>query len=391
MNDWIRLVEKAVKKLNTPFYLFDERKIYDSISFLKTVENSSVKHWFSFKTTPIKKFIETTTGAGFGIEVVSEYELLAALNCNIPPEKILINGVNKHIWLNQCTIKNLNVNFDSVTEVHTLIKKGKELNWEMGLRFHPSIELDPDENQYSTQFGMSSEEIKKALRIFSENNVSLKTIHFHIGTQVIDDKKFENTINETIILCKKLNLEPINFDCGGGFPFEYKEKLNSFSLINISKFIDKIKDELNSVKNVWFENGRIISAGSAVLVTKINDIKFRDGMRFLICDGGRTNNALVSDWEKHNYMIFPKRESDNSILSTVCGPTCMSYDHFIRENLPSSIQIGDFFIWMDAGAYHIPWETRFSGGLASVIWYRDDQFEIIRNKENFESWWSIWI
>ena len=34
--------------------------------------------------------------------------------------------------------------------------------------------------------------------------------------------------------------------------------------------------------------------------------------------------------------------------------------------LPDTISPGDFIVWLDAGAYHLPWETRFSHGLCAV-------------------------
>ena len=53
------------------------------------------------------------------------------------------------------------------------------------------------------------------------------------------------------------------------------------------------------LQSIWLENGRFISAGSGILVVKILDAKERRGLRQLICDGGRTMNALTSLWEQH--------------------------------------------------------------------------------------------
>ena len=33
-------------------------------------------------------------------------------------------------------------------------------------------------------------------------------------------------------------------------------------------------------------------------------------VRYLICDGGRTNHALVSDWETHRLEVFPDRQGE---------------------------------------------------------------------------------
>jgi hypothetical protein len=49
-------------------------------------------------------------------------------------------------------------------------------------------------------------------------------------------------------------------------------------------------------------------------------------------------------------------------------------------------------IWLNAGAYHIPLETRFSFGLAPLVWFdENDELEVIRERETPEQWWSQWI
>jgi hypothetical protein len=53
--------------------------------------------------------------------------------------------------------------------------------------------------------------------------------------------------------------------------------------------------------------------------------------------------------------------------------------------------MGDYIIWMNAGAYHIPWETRFSHGLANVIWCDNKgNMSLKRKMESFAKWWSNW-
>jgi hypothetical protein len=59
--------------------------------------------------------------------------------------------------------------------------------------------------------------------------------------------------------------------------------------------------------------------------------------------------------------------------------------------LPNDIKIGDRLVWLNAGAYHIPWETRFSYGLAAVIWCDEaGQLSLAREAEDFQSWWGQW-
>jgi hypothetical protein len=45
---------------------------------------------------------------------------------------------------------------------------------------------------------------------------------------------------------------------------------------------------------------------------------------------------------------------------------------------------------MDAGAYHLPWETRFSHGLATVLWHDGKSVKTVRPREKFADWWGQW-
>jgi hypothetical protein len=68
----------------------------------------------------------------------------------------------------------------------------------------------------------------------------------------------------------------------------------------------------------------------------------------------------------------------------------MAFDQLADRALPGRLQVGDHLVWMDAGAYHIPWETRFSHGWAAVLWHEDGRLSEARPAERFEDWWGQW-
>jgi hypothetical protein len=68
----------------------------------------------------------------------------------------------------------------------------------------------------------------------------------------------------------------------------------------------------------------------------------------------------------------------------------MAFDQLGRRPLPTGIRAGDHLAWLEAGAYHIPWETHFSHGLAAVLWHEGGKFSVARQAETFEEWWGRW-
>ena len=146
-----------------------------------------------------------------------------------------------------------------------------------------------------------------------------------------------------------------------------------------------------ALEEIWLENGRFLTEGSAVLAIRVVEVKERPDSRYLICDGGRTNHALAADAYPHP-LVHPLDRTGRRRPTTVCGPTCMTDDHLGRWDLPDDINVGDVLIWTDAGAYHLPWETRFSHGLCAVAWYdEEDRMTIARERELPWEWAGRWL
>jgi hypothetical protein len=69
----------------------------------------------------------------------------------------------------------------------------------------------------------------------------------------------------------------------------------------------------------------------------------------------------------------------------------MAWDWIIRAPVADDVSAGDCIVWLNAGAYHVPWESRFSHGLSQVIWCDErGTLSVAREGEDFEHWWGTW-
>jgi diaminopimelate decarboxylase len=407
---WKRLVREALSlSVPTPFFIFSSQPVAERISeinaaltnagFQSAIENRQSKiafrHWLSCKTQPVAPLLRWWRAQGRGIEVVSEFELRAALAAGFAPEHILVNGPAKHHWLPQFDGRKLSVNFDSPAELAALLPHAKKLNWRLGVRILTGEEFDPENPQLPTQFGFAPAEAVVALKKLLRAKARVETMHFHLRTNVSSVTIYERAIAEVAEICRAAKFSPLHLDVGGGVPVRQvlsrggKIYDGEFGLRSFAQMLRQAVKLFPGLREIWLENGRFVSAGSGVLVVKILDVKERRGLRQLICDGGRTLNALTSLWEQHALLTVPKR-SGAETLTAVYGPTCMAFDQLARIPLPRSLRAGDQLIWLDAGAYHLPWETRFSHGHAAVCWHDETGLRRVREKQSFETWWSQW-
>lgn len=393
---WRELIRPQLGGQPTPFYLFAAQPIQQALAELEgRFRHLPLRHWLSCKTQPLRPLLQWWRDQGRPIEVVSEFELQAALHEGFPPERILVNGPAKHHWLPRHALCGLRVNLDSLAEALVLAPLGKRLSWTLGVRLNTTEEYDPETPQYPTQFGMTIEETTEALRILKRSNVLPEIVHFHLRTNVASAAVYERVLTKTAEICRAARWAPRFVDCGGGFPPPHvltrdgQAVAAGFDLSDMVGVFERAPKLFPQMEELWLENGRWLTARSGVLVVKILDVKERRGMRTLICDGGRTTNALVSTWESHELLSLPQRRGP-LCLTTVNGPTCMAFDQLARRPLPRSLRPGDHLIWLEAGAYHLSWETRFSHGLATVLWHDGQQTLPIRQRESFKDWWSQW-
>ena len=408
---WQRLVREALALATpTPFYICSARPIAERVAELdkalayagfdtggtRRPGKMSCRHWLSCKTQPVAPLLRWWRGQGRPIEVVSEFELRAALAEGFAPPEMLINGPAKHHWLLRHELPGLAVNFDSPAELAALLPLARKLDWRCGVRLNTSEEFDIENPQFPTQFGFTADEAVAALRKLTRARVRVETVSFHLRSNLPSALVYQRALAEVAEVCRTAKFTPQILDLGGGLPARQvltpggKVLDGEFGLRAVADVLRQAAREFPGHRELWLENGRFLSASSGVLVVKILDAKERRGQRQLICDGGRTLHALTSLWEQHRILPVLERAGAEA-PTTVYGPTCMAFDRLGRISLPRSLGPGDQLVWLEAGAYQIPWETRFSHGHAAVLWHDESGLQPARERQSFEQFWGQWV
>ncbi len=382
---WRSGVREALDRgATTPFYLFDPQPMAAVMARMEALNlGRPAVHWYSTKTQPLAASLDWWRRQGRPAEVVSERELRLVREVGYDVENTLINGPAKHRWLPALSQPSMRVHFDSIHELDQLIPLAKKDRWRAGLRICTSEEYDGEVPELPTQFGFTPDEAVSAARRLKRAGIEVESLHFHLRTQVGSADCYARALAEVAQVASTARLSPRFLDVGGGWPAQGTlsrggKRLDAgFAAEPFALVVRQALKRFPTVEQVWLENGRHVTAASGVLVVAVQDVKERRGLRQLICDGGRTMNALVSIWEQH--ALHPlERRTGVTCRTAVYGPTCMAFDQMVRRQLPRSIRIGDRLIWFEAGAYHLPWETRFSHGLAEIWWREGDRMERVR-------------
>ena len=395
---WLDVVHNALQQWTTPFYVNAWTPVRDAVEELQALSTLGmpVRHWLSVKTQPVKPLmIAWQRELGFGAEVISLFELLAAREAGFSRDSILLNGMAKHTWLPE-DMPGLRLHFDSPAEAR-MIGAERLKNYRLGARCQIETGHNAGDPTIGGQFGMLTSELEQTVEFLRPHGLFLEGLHFHMRSSITDPETYAAALRRALAMGEEAGITPSYVDLGGGFPSPGESILDGGRWVPDQLPIDGLVSALKpileshpSIREVWFENGRFITSRSGVLVIKVLEVKERAGCRYLICDGGRTNHALPSDWQDHAIETLPAR-SGPKVDTVVVGPTCTAYDRLVRRPLPQDLGVGDYLIWFNAGAYHLSWETRFSRGLANVIWCDERmQLSLARSAEEFMEWWDCW-
>ncbi len=376
---WRRAVGAALDLgAKTPFYLFCPNSVADRLGQLDALDfGRPVRHWYSCKTQPLAAQLRWWNRTGRGAEVVSEAEFHLAAGCGFDTDRLLVNGPAKYRWLPEISRSRLRVNFDSPTELRELLPVAIRDHWRLGIRLRTPEEFDPGAPELPTQFGFEPSEAVSAIRLLRKQGLEPETLHFHLRTNIVNADCHARALASVVEMCQAARFCPKYLDIGGGLPPPHTRAKDGsslaarFRLTAWAAILRRTWDTLPGVQELWLENGRFLLAGSGALCIRILDAKRRGDLRQLIADGGRSLHALVSLWEDHALLpLVPL--GGRRIKTAVYGPTCMAFDQLALRPMSQGIHPGDCLVWLDAGAYHLPWETRFSHPHAEIWWDEGD-------------------
>tara|TARA_B100001142_G_scaffold291973_1_gene310501 strand:- start:71 stop:1330 length:1260 start_codon:yes stop_codon:yes gene_type:complete len=392
----INLIELS-KKVGSPFYCYSSKILESKYSELTDAfKEEDLLVCFSLKANSNQSIIKTFSSLGSGADVVSIGELKRALRAKIPPNKIVFSGVGKNTDEIIFAIKNkiLMINVESISELKQISTQAANLNMiaPISLRVNPDIEAGGNEKistgKKQDKFGIS---IKEAIDVYelasNLDNIEIKGIDVHIGSQINNLEPFEKTFNsivETITKLKDKNIDIDIIDIGGGIGINYTDE----KALNIKDYAALVSKKLGSLnKKIIIEPGRFLTAESGILVTKIIYIKENESKKFIIVDAAMNDFIRPSLYGSlHNALPIIENDKERPIESyDVVGPICETGDFFIKDFKTSQLLERDLLAITNVGAYGSVLSSNYNSrpSIAEII-IKDDSYSVIKKRQDIE-------
>ena len=390
-------MSEITRSLRTPFYVYSRAVIKDNFDrFKRSIEGLDGIICYSVKANSNLSVLETIAKLGGGADVVSLGEFQRALRAGIDPKKIVFSGVGKQDFEIAEMLKSslLQFNVESLSELEMINEIAISLNIEapIAFRVNPDIDAGTHENistgKADNKFGIPIGNAKEIYQYASKlDKIKVVGIDVHIGSQISDLNAFRQTfehLKKLIYDLNDINIALENIDIGGGLGIKYTEDDIQPDLQEYGKLVKQILGNLNC--RIIFEPGRYIVGNSGILVTKVLHKKISQNKNFLITDAGMNDFSRTALYgAAHRLIPLSREKSGEAEVYDVVGPVCETTDTFLKNYLVEKADAGDFFAFLDVGAYGAVLSSEYNTRplIPEIMVYRK-RYEIVRPRPTYD-------
>ena len=386
-------LSEIAKKIKTPFYCYSYNHLKEQYSKLDQSINLEDYHiCYSIKSNSNQSIIKTFSKLGSGADVVSMGELKRALKAGIPSQKIVFSGIGKSSEEIEFAIKNniLMFNVESIGELKKLSHESNKLNIksQVALRINPDISAGANEKistgKAQDKFGIDWKNAVESYELASKlPGIKIIGIDVHIGSQINDIEPFRKSFDllvEIIEILREKGHQIKVLDVGGGLGVKYHP--NEIPL-NINDYGALLSEKLGGLGcKIIIEPGRLLTANSAVLITKTMYIKNTETNNFIIVDAAMNDFIRPTLYGAYHEIIPIKENKENNLSEyDIVGPVCESGDFFGKKIKLGRIDEDDLMAIKSVGAYGSVLSSNYNTRASiNEILVNDKNFEIIRNR-----------
>ena len=361
--------QNIAKKFGTPTYCYSYNQLEKNIiNFKKSFRSFSPLICFAVKSNTNINLIKEIKKFELGADVVSMGELMIAIKAGISPNKIVFSGVGKTSTELEYAInkKILLINAESKSEIKEIdrIAKLKKKKVKIGIRLNPNTDAKTltqiSTGKKENKFGVNDKTFFEIVNYCKKsNNIDLKCLSVHIGSQILDHKPYEKMLKVIDKIINKINYKFDFIDLGGGMGVSYN---NDNKTLNYKKYNFAIKKFLKNHKSkIIFEPGRSIIANTGFLISKIIYIKKNGKKNFVILDAAM-NDLMRPALYGAVHRTLPSIKKNNISIRNYefVGPICESTDKFTTLKNFQELKEKELVVICDVGAYGMSLSSNYN-------------------------------
>ncbi|XP_077260254.1 ornithine decarboxylase 2-like [Temnothorax americanus] len=320
---------------------------------------------FAIKVNPDPTVIKVLAALNACFDCASKKEIEQVMQHGVHGDQIIFALPTKHPshieYAKRMNVKQMTV--DSENELYKIKYIFPEAKVVIRIRCDSKKTPIPLGHKFGSE---PNEETVCLIQLTKDLGLNLHGFSFHVGSPCEEFEAYARGIalcKQLVTVSKAIGCDKVQLiDIGGGFPGESETDVDKF--VNIIN--DAIQDLDPSIR-IISEPGRYYVSSSFTLASYLHSKKIisRDGvmMRMYYMNCGVYHSfieELLGLQARVPQLLF-ERISEEKFLSNIWGPTANSYDLIIKNVMLPELQIGDWLIWKDMGAYTLSISCTFNG------------------------------
>ena len=384
----------------TPLYLYDRPNLDASVALYR---QALVKYYpaesgitYAGKAYLSLAMAQWTQLQGLWLDCTGQGEIAIAVAAGVPPAHLVVHGVNKSPQDLEAAIRHAGMLVvDNLTELERVIamSTGRFIP-DLWLRFQPGVTVDTHAHiqtgQVGSKFGMDREDILQAAQLCRQHGLSLRGLHFHLGSQFRDPAPLGPAITRLLDLVIEIGFEAgWTLSPGGGWGVAYHEdELPQPDAVEYIRFIaDAVvagcQQRGLALPVLRLEPGRSLVARAGVAVYRVGTVKRMPDRTWVLLDGGLADNPRHALYgARYSALSVNRPTHPNEELVCLAGPYCESGDVLAMDLPLPRLEPGDLIAVPVSGAYQLSMSSNYNGACRpAVLWLADGQARLIQARE----------
>ncbi|MFC4994522.1 diaminopimelate decarboxylase [Rubritalea tangerina] len=406
-------LQQIAEEYGTPSYVYSAATLRDNYTRLDEAL-TELDHGIEYavKANSNLSVLKLLADLGSGFDIVSGGELKRVIAAGGDPAKCTFAGVGKTrdeiVYAIEQGIYCFNA--ESEAEVAFIDKVAGELGKKAPVAIRVNPNVDAKTHKYistgksENKFGVDFEFIEAAYERASKlENITLRGLQMHIGSQLTDVKPFIEAAEKVAPLAARLKeLYGIEFfSIGGGVGIVYSPALASGSTEWWESHTEEARPltpERYAVGVVPFlkdlglkilvEPGRYIAGNAGVMLTECLYEKKGTAKTFKVVDAGMNDLIRPALYEGHHEIVPVKEPTKQTphITMDVVGPICETGDFFCQNRDLPDFAEGEFIALLSSGAYGFVMASNYNTrGLPAEILVDGDSARVIRPRQSVDA------
>ncbi|XP_027356994.1 ornithine decarboxylase-like [Abrus precatorius] len=374
LSNFIQSVIEDKPDIDTPFSVLDLGVVMGLMDKWAS-KLPTVQPFYAVKCNPNPSLIGTLAALGSSFDCASKAEIESVLSLGISPERIIYaNPCKSESHIRYAATVGVNVTtYDSKDEVEKIRKWHPKC--ELLLRIKPAHDSGA-RTSLGLKYGALAEEVPKLLQAAHSAGLKVIGVSFHIGSGGADTRAYNGAIagaKSVFETASRLGMPRMRIlDIGGGF--------------TSGPLFDAAASKINAAIQANFGNeeglvvigepGRYFAETAFTLATRVIGKRVRGEVREYWIDDGiyGTLNCIMFDFATVACTPLactskpenPTCKDSKTYPSTVFGPTCDSIDTVLRDYQLPELQVNDWLVFPNMGAYTTSSGTNFNGFSSSA-------------------------